>query len=99
MIDLPRRSKPVLDKRDLGQTNEQQSHFNEKLISELHVEVGSIQTSARICKQSIGARNRVGIGLPYRPARLELVPWNRLLDYLKVIKFRLNLKLLFILHQ
>jgi hypothetical protein len=31
----------------------------------------------------MGARNRVGIGLSYRPARLhrltELVPWNRLL--------------------
>jgi hypothetical protein len=38
---------------------------------------------AGIFKQSIGARNRVGIGLSYRPARLhrlaELVPWNRFL--------------------
>ncbi len=35
-----------------------------------------------------GARNRVGIGLSYRSARLhslaELVPWNRFLDSLKV---------------
>ncbi len=36
-----------------------------------------------IFKQSVGARNRVGIGLLYRPYRLrrlaELIPWNRLL--------------------
>jgi hypothetical protein len=35
-----------------------------------------------------GARNRVGIGLSYRPARLhrlaELIPWNRFLGSLKV---------------
>jgi hypothetical protein len=37
-----------------------------------------------------GARNRVEIGLSYRPARLhthslaELVPWNRFLGSLKV---------------
>jgi hypothetical protein len=34
-------------------------------------------------KQSVGAGNRVGIGLLYRPARLlrlaELIPWNRFL--------------------
>ncbi len=38
--------------------------------------------------QSMGARNRVGIGLSYRPARLhslaELVPWNRFLGSFKV---------------
>ncbi len=43
--------------------------------------------SAGIFKQSMGARNRVGIGLSYRPARLqslaELVPWNRFLGSLK----------------
>ncbi len=37
-----------------------------------------ITTSAGIFKQSMGARNQVGIGLPYRPAGLhslaELVP-------------------------
>jgi hypothetical protein len=36
---------------------------------------------AGIFKQSMGARNRVGIGLSYRPARLhtlaELIPWNQ----------------------
>jgi hypothetical protein len=36
---------------------------------------------AGIFKQSMGARNRVGIGLSYRPARLhrlaESIPWNR----------------------
>jgi hypothetical protein len=38
------------------------------------------EDSAGIVKQSVGARNRVGIGLSYRPARLhrlaELIPWN-----------------------
>ncbi len=36
---------------------------------------------AGIFKQSMGARNRVGIGLSYQPARLhrlaEFIPWNR----------------------
>ncbi len=44
--------------------------------------------SAGIFKQSMGARNRVGIGFSYWPAmphRLaELVPWNRFLGSLKV---------------
>jgi hypothetical protein len=44
--------------------------------------------SAGIFKQSMGARNRVGIWLSYRAARLhslaELVPWNRFLGSLKV---------------
>jgi hypothetical protein len=43
---------------------------------------------AGIFKQSVGASNRVGIELSYRHARLhrmaELIPWNRLLGYLKV---------------
>ena len=50
-----------------------------------------IDISAGIFKQSMGARNRVGIGLSYRPAKLhslaELVPWNRFLGFLKVLKF------------
>jgi hypothetical protein len=45
-------------------------------------------TCAGIFKQSMGARNRVTIGLSYRPARLhrlaELVPRNRFLVSLKV---------------
>ncbi len=36
----------------------------------------------------MGARNRIGIGLSYRPARLhrlaELVPWNRFLGSINV---------------
>ncbi len=48
----------------------------------------SVGFIAGIFKQSMGARNRVGIGLSYRPARLhslaELVPWNRFLGSLKV---------------
>jgi hypothetical protein len=43
---------------------------------------------AGIFKQSMGAWNRVGMGLSYWPARLhsltELVPWNRFLGSLKV---------------
>jgi hypothetical protein len=37
---LLRRSKPLFDKRDFGPTNEQQRHFNELPISDLHGEVG-----------------------------------------------------------
>jgi hypothetical protein len=54
-----------------------------------------------IRKQSMGARNRVGIGLSYRPARLhslaELVLWNRFLGSLKVYKFGLSLERIFCL--
>jgi hypothetical protein len=43
---------------------------------------------AGILEQSVGARNRVGIWLSYRPARLhrmaELIPWNRFLGSLNV---------------
>jgi hypothetical protein len=45
------------------------------------------RTCVGIFKQSMGDRNRVGIGLSYRPARLlslaELFPWNRFLGSLK----------------
>jgi hypothetical protein len=45
-------------------------------------------TTLYCVKQSIEARNRVGIGLSYRPARLhslvELVPWNRFFGSLEV---------------
>jgi hypothetical protein len=44
--------------------------------------------SAVMVKQSVGARNRVGIGFSCRPTRLhrldELIPWNRFLGSLKV---------------
>ncbi len=43
----------------------------------------SENTRAGIFKESMGARNRGGIGLSYRPARLhrlaEFIPWNRFL--------------------
>ncbi len=42
---------------------------------------GNIQYRAGIFKESMGARNRGGRGLSYRPARLhslpEFIPWNR----------------------
>ncbi len=43
---------------------------------------------AGIFKESMGARNRGGIGLSYRPARLhrlaELIPWDRFLGSINV---------------
>ena len=39
------------------------------------------ESCAGIFKQSMGARNRVGIGLSYRPARLEKLYWNWKLKY------------------
>jgi hypothetical protein len=59
----------------------------------VHIQV-SIDGQDRLCagifKQSMGTRNRVGVGLSYRPARLKrlakLIPWNRYLDFLKVEK-------------
>ncbi len=46
---------------------------------------------AGFLKQSMGARNRAGIGLPYRHAKLhrlaELIPWNWFLGSLTVKKF------------
>jgi hypothetical protein len=43
---------------------------------------------AGIFKQSMGARNRVGIGLSYRTARLhrqaEFIPWNQFLGSINV---------------
>ncbi len=48
----------------------------------------SLTSCAGFFWQSMGARNRVVIGLSYRPARLhrhsELIPWNRFLGSLKV---------------
>ncbi len=50
-------------------------------------------SSARIFKQSMGARNRVGRGLSYRLARLHVLAdmsnWNRCLGSIKVLKFGL----------
>jgi hypothetical protein len=41
----------------------------------------------------MGARNRAGTGLSYRPARLrvEWIPWKRILGFLKSLKFGLSL--------
>jgi hypothetical protein len=48
---------------------------------------------AGIFKKSMGARQRVGIGISYRPARLhrlaELMPWNRFLGSINVLKYGL----------
>jgi hypothetical protein len=53
------------------------------------------KNSVGIFKQSMGTRNREGIGLSYRPARLlrlaESIPWNRFLGSLKVKKFGLRI--------
>ncbi len=49
---------------------------------------GPLHCRAGIFKKSMGARNRVGIGLLYRPARLhrlaEFIPWNRFLSSINV---------------
>jgi hypothetical protein len=46
------------------------------------------QHRAEIFKQSMGARNLIGRGLSYRPARLhrlaELIPWNHFLGSINV---------------
>ncbi len=45
---------------------------------------------AGILEQSLGAKNRAGIGLYYRPTRLhrlaDLIPWNQLLGSLTLIR-------------
>jgi hypothetical protein len=57
------------------------------------VTTSAILSFAGIFKRSMGARNRLGIGLSYQHARLhslaELVHWNRLLGSFKVKKFGL----------
>jgi hypothetical protein len=56
-------------------------------------EIDSYVACAGILEHSMEARNRVGIGLSYRPARLhrlaESIPWNRFLGSLKVLKCHL----------
>ncbi len=51
------------------------------------------QSRAEIFKESMGAKNRGGIGLSYRPARLhrlaEFIPWNRFLGSINVQKYGL----------
>jgi hypothetical protein len=50
--------------------------------------VPNSETRAGIFKQSMGTRDRVGIGLSYRPTRLhrlaEFMPWNRFLGSINV---------------
>jgi hypothetical protein len=57
------------------------------------------EIGAGIFKLSMGARNRAGIGLSYRPARLhrlaEFIPWNRFLGSIKVQKYGLRTRDLF----
>jgi hypothetical protein len=55
---------------------------------------GGGRSCAGILEKSMGARNRVGKGLSYRPFRLhrlvKYIPWNRFLGSLKVSKYRLR---------
>jgi hypothetical protein len=50
-------------------------------------------TRAGIFKKSMGARNREGIGLSYRPARLhrlaEFIPWNQIRGPINIKKYGL----------
>ncbi len=54
----------------------------------LPVRAAQSLVGAGIFKKSMGARNRGGIGLSYRPARLhrqaEFIPWNRFLGSINV---------------
>ncbi len=70
-----------------GRTKRMPSLTNKYDIS---MAIGS-EACAGILEQSMGARNRVGIGFfSYRPAWLhrlaELIPWNRFLGSLKTFK-------------
>jgi hypothetical protein len=60
----------------------------------MKVGVSFSETRAEIFKQSKRARNRVGIGLSYRPARLhrlaEFIPWNRFMGSMNVKKYGLG---------
>ncbi len=51
-------------------------------------------SGAGIFKQSMGAKNRLRIGLSYRPPRVyrlaELIPWNRFLGSLKDVTVQNN---------
>ncbi len=62
--------------------------FRSRNLSQWHGKQLKGWACAGIFKQSMGARNRVGIGLSYRPTRLhslaELVSWNRFLGSFKV---------------
>jgi hypothetical protein len=66
-------------------------HSSKKTLSKKVISFFIIMFVARIFKQSLGARNPVGIGLSYRPARLhslaEMIPWSRFLSSLNVSKF------------
>jgi hypothetical protein len=49
---------------------------------------------AGIFKESMGARNRGGIGLLYQPARLaEIIPWNPFSGLHKCLKIRAQEKI------
>ncbi len=64
----------------------QQNH--RKWTLQRNVHSNQQEDRAGIFKQSMGARNRGGIVLSYRPARLhrlaEFIPWNRLLGSINV---------------
>ncbi len=63
-------------------------------IQRINTNIQYILYRAGIFKQSTGARNRVGIELSNRPARLhrlaEFVPWNRFLCSINVYKYGLS---------
>ncbi len=46
-----------------------------------------LDSCAGIFKQSMGAKNREGIGMPYRPARLHMLA-ESILELLKGLKIR-----------
>jgi hypothetical protein len=64
-----------------------------KLLSSPGIDSPAYVACAGILEQSMGAGNRVGTGLSYRPDWLhrhaESIPWNRFLGSFKVLKYRL----------
>jgi hypothetical protein len=61
------------------------------LLRSFHTKMFAIELE--FLKSLWGARNRRGIGLSYRPARLhrlaEFIPWNRFLGSINVLKYGL----------
>jgi hypothetical protein len=76
--------------RSMVTTRIQSSVFSsgKQNISSIFLHSASVLSCAGILEQSMGARNRLGIGLSYWPARLhrlvELIHWNQFLGSLSL---------------
>jgi hypothetical protein len=52
--------------------------------NEMNIPLLLLPFSAGILVQTMGARNRQGIGFSFRPRLVESIPWNRIRGSLKV---------------